>query len=260
MSDLQYTVADNVARIRLNRPKRKNSFTLAMIDAWANALVEAERDPEVRVVVVSGNGGTFCAGVDLSVLSEIDDTPLAAKYLLTKHVHKVAHAAEALSKPYLSAIAGDAIGAGMDMALLTDIRLASDSARFAEAYVRVGLVPGDGGCYLLPRIVGTSTALRLLWTGEVVDASSALAMGLVSAVYTDAELESAISSLARDIARQPPVAVQMIKRSVRFGENHDLRTALDLISSHNAVVMSTDDSREARRAMAEKREPVFLGR
>lgn len=260
MSDLEYGVADHVATIRLNRPHRKNAFTLEMIDNWAQALIEAEDDPEVRVVVVTGTGGSFCAGVDLAVLEDVEPTPLGAKELLTKHVHKVAHAAEALGKPYLSAIAGEAIGAGMDMALLTDIRLAAESARFSQAYVRVGLVPGDGGCYLLPRLVGMARAPELMWTGRTIDADRALSIGLVSAVHPDDRLDEAVQSLAAEIASQPPVAVQLIKRSARLGERHDLRTALDLISSHNAVVMATEDSREARLALAEKRSPHFIGR
>ena len=259
MADIEYEVADHVATIRLNRPRRKNAFTLEMIDTWANALTDAEHDPNIRVVVLTGAGGSFCSGVDLAVLDSIEPTPLGAKNLLTKHVHKVAHAAEALSKPYLAAISGDAFGAGMDMALLTDIRLASESARFSQAYIRVGLVPGDGGCYLLPRIVGTATALQLMWTGKVIGAQEALSLGLVSSVHPDDQLDEAILALATEIAHQPPVAVQMIKRSAKLGEKHDLRTALDLISSHHAVVMSTEDSREARRALAEKRSAHFVG-
>ncbi|KXX59926.1 enoyl-CoA hydratase/isomerase family protein [Rhodococcus sp. LB1] len=259
MADIEYEVADHVATIRLNRPRRKNAFTLEMIDTWANALTEAEDDPNIRVVVLTGAGGSFCSGVDLAVLDSIEPTPLGAKNLLTKHVHKVAHAAEALSKPYLAAVSGDAFGAGMDMALLADIRLASESARFSQAYIRVGLVPGDGGCYLLPRIVGTATALQLMWTGKVVAAQEALSLGLVSSVHPDDQLDEAILALATEIAHQPPVAVQMIKRSAKLGEKHDLRTALDLISSHHAVVISTEDSREARRALAEKRPAYFVG-
>jgi enoyl-CoA hydratase/carnithine racemase len=260
MSDLEYTIADHIATIRLNRPRRKNAFTLEMIDRWAESLLAAEQDPDVRVVVLTGAGGSFCSGVDLSVLDSVEPTPLGSKELLTRHVHKVAHAAEALNKPYLCAVTGDAFGAGMDMALLADIRLASEAARFSQAYVRVGLVPGDGGCYLLPRLVGMTKALQLMWTGKVVDAQEALSLGLVTSVHHDDELESAVFALAAEIAHQSPVAVQMIKRSARLGERHDLRTALDLISSHNAIVMSTDDSREARRALSEKRPARFVGR
>lgn len=259
MPDLEYTVDNHIATILLNRPGRRNAFTLEMIDSWAEALRDAEENPLVRVVVLRGAGGSFCSGVDLSVLAGIESTPLAAKNLLTKHVHKVALAADALSKPYLAVVEGPAVGAGMDMALLADIRIASKTASFSQAYIRVGLVPGDGGCYLLPRIIGSANALRLMWTGEVVDAAEALAMGLVTSVHTENDVNEAITELARSIAAQPPIAVQMIKRSTRFGETHDLRTALDLISSHHAIVSATADSAEARRALAERRQPIFHG-
>lgn len=260
MADLEYEVVDHIATITLNRPRRKNAFTLEMIDAWTTALLEAENDPDVRVVVVTGAGGSFCSGVDLAVLDEVEPTPIAAKNLLAKNVHRVAHAAEALTKPYLAAVPGDAFGAGMDMALLADIRLASASARFSQAYIKVGLVPGDGGCYLLPRIIGSAKALQLMWTGSVVDAQEALELGLVTDVHDDEDLPGAIGALASKIAAQPPIAIEMIKRSARLGEKHDLRTALDLISSHHAIVVATEDSREARKALVENRKGNFVGR
>ncbi|NMN96716.1 enoyl-CoA hydratase/isomerase family protein [Antrihabitans stalactiti] len=260
MADFEYHVSDHVATIRLNRPERKNAFTLDMVDQWAEALRSAEADPEVRVVVLTGTGDAFCAGVDLSKLADRERTPLAERELLTKKVHQVAYAAEALSKPYLAAVNGVAVGAGMDMALMADIRIAAASARFSEGYIRVGLVPGDGGCFFLPRVVGTATALRLLWTGEFVGAQDALAMGLVSEVCPDDALEQRITDFAALLAGQPPVAVQLIKRAVRLGERQDLRTALDLIASHQAVATSTADSREAMTAFQERRPGVYTGR
>jgi enoyl-CoA hydratase/carnithine racemase len=260
MADLEYSVVDHVATILLNRPHRKNAFTLEMIDAWADALHRAEADPDVRAVVITGAGGAFCAGVDLEVLAEQERTPLGQKDMLTRRIHAVAFAVEALTKPYLAAVDGPAVGAGMDMALMCDMRFAADTARFCEGYIRVGLVPGDGGCYYLPRIVGTATALRLLWTGDFVDAQEALSIGLVTAVHPAAELLAAVQEFAGRLAAQPPVAVQLIKRAVREGERHDLRTALDLISSHMAVVTSTRDSREAMAAFTEHRPGTYEGR
>jgi len=260
MADLEYSVADHVATILLNRPHRKNAFTMEMIDAWADALRQAEDDPQVRAVVVTGAGGAFCSGVDLTVLGDQEPTPLGQKEMLTRRIHKVAFAVEALTKPYLAAVDGPAVGAGMDMALMCDMRFAADTARFCEGYIRVGLVPGDGGCYYLPRIVGAATALRLLWTGDFVEAEEALAIGLVSAVHPAAGLLPAVREFAGRLAAQPPVAVQLIKRAVREGERHDLRTALDLISSHMAVVTSTRDSREAMAAFTERRPGVYEGR
>ena len=260
MADIEYSVTNHVATILLNRPATKNAFTLEMVETWARSLRAAEADPDVRIVVLKGAGGTFCSGVDLGALADRERTPLSQRTLLTEHVHHVAYAARDLSKPYLAAVSGAAVGAGMDMALMADIRIADESARFSEGYVRVGLVPGDGGCFYLPRIVGVAQALRLLCTGEFVDAAEALAIGLVSKVVPEEQLDSAVTELAAQLAAQPPIAVQMIKRSVYFGMEQDLRTALDTISSHLAVVTSTADSAEALSAFKARRPGVYPGR
>jgi enoyl-CoA hydratase/carnithine racemase len=260
VSELEYSVAGHVARIVLNRPHRKNAFTLDMVHQWAASLVAAERDPQVRVVIVTGSGGAFCSGVDLDQFKAEQRGPLQEKQLLTDHIHQVALAMDGMSKPVLAAVNGVAVGAGMDMSLMCDLRFAAASARFSEGYIRVGLVPGDGGCYYLPRIVGTAAALRLLWTGDFIDAAEALRIGLVSAVYPDSELHERVGDFAAELAQRPPAAVQFIKRAVRAAERQDLRAALDLISSHQAVVMATGDSKEAFAAFREKRPPVFEGR
>ncbi|WP_331769623.1 enoyl-CoA hydratase-related protein (plasmid) [Embleya sp. NBC_00888] len=258
-TELDYSLADHIATITLDRPHHKNAFTLEMVDAWAEALRRAEADPDVRVVIVTGAGNTFCSGVDLDAFAERERTPLAEKQLMSR-IHQVAFAAEALTKPYLAVVAGAAVGAGMDMALMADIRIAGESARFCEGYVRVGLVPGDGGCWYLPRIVGTATALRLLWTADFVEAPEALALGLVSAVHPDDQLQDAARRFALKLAARPPLAVQLIKRAVREGERQDLRTALDLISSHQAVMTSTADSREAMDAFRGRRPGDYTGK
>jgi enoyl-CoA hydratase/carnithine racemase len=167
---------------------------------------------------------------------------------------------ESLSKPAIAAVNGVAVGAGMDMALMCDIRLASTSARFSEGYIRVGLIPGDGGCYYLPKLIGREQALRMLWTGDFLDAAQALALGLVGEVHPEGEIHSAAKDLAETIAARAPLAVQMIKRAVNGAANMDMRTALDTIASHQAVVLSTRDSAEAFAAFREKREPRFEGR
>lgn len=260
MSDLVYEVREGVATVRLNRPERSNAFTMGMIDAWAAAYREAQRDPDVRVVVVTGTGRSFCAGADLGQIDASGQTPLERKELLTGRVHAVAHAAEDLDKPLLAAVNGAAVGAGMDMALMADIRLAARSARFSEGYVRLGIVPGNGGCYYLPRLIGTARAMELLLTGDTVDAVEAERLGIVNHVHEDDELPERTHDLARRIADGPPVALRMIKRAVRQSAGMDLRTALDLVSSHMAVAQSTEDAREALRAFGEKRAPRFSGR
>lgn len=260
MSDLTYEVDEQIATITLNRPERKNAFTLAMVDDWAAALRQAAEDPEVRAVVVTGAGDAFCSGVDLSALAEVDDTPVARKAMLMDRVHQVAMALADLDKPVIAAIRGVAIGAGLDMALLCDLRVAGRSARLSEGYIKVGLVPGDGGAWLLPRLVGPAKAMELLLTGDTVDADEALRLGLVNHVYDDGVLLDEAHALARRLAAAPPVQVAMIKRLVRSAESVDLRTHFDLVSSHFGVVSALADYAEAQAAFRERRPGVYRGR
>lgn len=259
MSDLEYTVADGVGTILLNRPHRKNAFTLDMLDRWAEALRSARTDPDVRVVLVTGAGGAFCSGVDLDDFAEITTT-LGRQQVLQDRVHRVAAAALDLDKPLIAAVDGVAVGAGMDMALACDLRLASTRARFSEGYVRVGLIPGDGGAHLLPRIVGQARALELLWTGRFVEADEALSLGLVLSLHSPSDLPAAVDDLCRQLAAGPPVAIRAIKRLVRNGERVDFLTSLSMVAAEQAVVQSTEDSAEAAAAFREKRKPVFTGR
>ncbi|MCW3817949.1 enoyl-CoA hydratase-related protein [Micromonospora sp. DR5-3] len=258
---LRYAVSDGIATITLDRPERHNAFTFEMIADWAEALTRAQDDDEVRVVVLTGAGSAFCSGVDLDSLADVAATPLGRRTMLTRRIHKVAFAVEALDKPLLCAINGAAVGAGLDMALMCDIRFAGESARLSEGYVKVGLVPGDGGCHYLPRLVGAARALELLWTGDVLSAAEALSYGMVSRVYPDAELLPQTLAFARRLADGPPVALGLIKRAVYHGlRANDLRTSLDLIASHMGVVTATADSAEAMAAFRDRRKPRFVGR
>src|SRR5580700_7162649 len=260
MADLEYSVADGIGTIRLNRPERKNAFTLEMVDQWAGYLAAARTDPEVRVLVLTGTGDAFCSGVDLERRNEgTPATPLARKQVLSDRVHRIALAMEDLDKPVIAAINGVAVGAGLDMALMCDMRIMARSTRMSEGYVRVGLVPGDGGCYYLPRLVGVAKALELLLTGDFIDADEAVRIGLVNRAVDDNELEAAVAALARKIADLHPVAVRMIKRATYQSLRTDLRTALDLISSHTGVLGSMQDTAEAMAAFREKRKPRYTG-
>jgi enoyl-CoA hydratase/carnithine racemase len=264
VADLEYRVADGVGTIVLNRPARKNAFTMEMIDTWASILVAARTDPDVRVIVVTGAGDAFCSGVDLGRYgtggARGAQSPLERKKTLTERIHRIAYALEDLDKPVIAAVNGVAVGAGMDMALMCDMRLAARSARFSEGYIRVGLVPGDGGCYYLPRLVGIAKALELLLTGDFIGAEEAGRLGIVNHVVDDDALPAATAELAGKLAAAPPVAVAMIKRATYQSARADLRTALDLISSHMGIVTSTEDSAEALAAFRERRQPVFHGR
>lgn len=258
MADLEYTIDEGIATILLNRPHRRNAFTLDMLDTWSEALRSARTDPDVRVVMITGADGAFCSGIDLDNFAEFTST-LERQQVLTQRVHRVAAAAMELDKPLIAAVDGVAVGAGMDMALACDLRLASDRTRFSEGYVRVGLVPGDGGAHLLPRIVGEQRALELLWTGRFVEAQEALDLGIVLAVYPAADLAAEAEALCRQLADGPPVAIRAIKRLVRQGEKSDLLTSLSMAAAEQAVVQSTRDSAEAIAAFRDRRKPTFTG-
>lgn len=260
MADIDYVIADGVGTIALNRPSKSNSFTIEMVDRWAEIYRQARFDDSVGALVLTGAGERFCAGADLSVLDADNQSALSRKQVLSEHVHQVALALEDLDKPVIAAVNGVAVGAGMDMALMCDIRLAARSARFSEGYVRLGIVPGDGGCYYLPRLVGVAKALELLMTGDFIDADEALRLGVVNSVHDDDDLLPQAHALALRLANGPRVAISMIKRAVYQSARSDLRTSLDLISSHMAIAQLTEDAQEAYSAMREKRTPAFWGK
>jgi enoyl-CoA hydratase/carnithine racemase len=258
--ELQFSKADGIATITLNLPSALNAFHNGMLADWAAALIECQADDTVAVVLLTGAGRAFCAGGDISTLGAVDgNAALHIGDYLRTHVHPVARAVTALQKPYLCAVNGAATGAGMDMALMADIRWAARRARFAESYVKVGLIPGDGGAYLLPRIVGMSRALELLWTGDFIDAATAERLGIVSRVCDDDTLLDDMTAFAARLAAGPRVAIRLIKQVARQSQGTDLVGALDLVTGPMGVAANTTDHVEAVAAFREKRAPRFRG-
>jgi enoyl-CoA hydratase/carnithine racemase len=260
MSDLLYEVKDRIATITLNRPDKLNAFTGPMIDAWARTLGEAQADDQVHVVIVTGAGRAFCAGGDVGRMGEGAPSPLEHKNQLWESIHRIPKQLEQMDKPVLAMVNGVAVGAGMGMCLMCDVRVASEEARFSTGYVKVGLVPGDGDTYFLPRLVGPAKALELLWTADFIDAGEALRLGIVNRVVPSAELREATYALARQIAEGPQIPIRMIKRLVYQSLRLDLRTHLDLVSSHMAIARQTADHAEGVAAFKDKRSPKFHGR
>jgi 2-(1,2-epoxy-1,2-dihydrophenyl)acetyl-CoA isomerase len=243
--NLKFSVADGIARIVLDRPERMNAFTFAMIDAWIAALERCRTDDAVKVVIVTGTGSAFCSGGDIVEMGErLDHTPEQRKRELFQRIERIPLALEDLDKPVICAVNGVATGAGMDMALMCDVRYAAQSARFAETYIKVGLVPGAGGAHFLPRLVGVSKALELFFTGEFVDAQEALRIGIVNKVFPDDTLMQEVDKIARRMTQAPLLTLRMTKRAIYQGMRNDLRTNLDLISSHYAVITATRDHKD----------------
>jgi enoyl-CoA hydratase/carnithine racemase len=261
-----YEKGDGLATITLNRPESLNAFTLQMIREWAQALENARMDPDVRAVIVTGAGRGFCAGVDLrgeSALRATGDrppSPAERRNWLRDSIHAVPRAAALLDKPYIAAVNGPAVGAGMDMASMCDIRIASETARFSMAYVKMGIIPGDGGCYFLPRIVGVAKALELIWTGDFIDAQEALRLGYVSRVVPPDELMPTVRDFAQRLAEGPAVAIQLAKRLVYRALEAGLPEALEEATQAMAIAQSTEDAREGPLAYIQKRAPKFKGR
>lgn len=261
MADLEIEDIGRVRVARLNRPEKKNALSEEMLARLRETLAEANANPRIGCVVMTGSGDAFCSGGDLGRRSAEagEPTPLERKQRLQQVTHQVALAIEDFEKPLLAAVNGAAVGAGMDLSLQCDIRFAGASARFAEAYVRVGLLPGNGGCYLLPRLVGPARALELLWTGDFVSAEEAYRLGIVNRVIPDESLFDETLAFASKLADGPPIQLREIKKLMYQGLRTDFRTSLESVSAHMAVIQSTRDYKEAIQAYKEKRKPNFEG-
>jgi enoyl-CoA hydratase/carnithine racemase len=257
---LLYEAEEHIAKLIINRPEAKNAFSPEMIALWREALERAQADQEIRVMVITGRGDTFCSGGDIRDMAEGKLRSWDMKNFLWEGVHRILLALEDTDKPVIAAINGTAMGAGLDMAIMCDLRVCSDRARMAESYIMMGIAPGDGGAYFLPRLVGIARALELLFTGRVISAKEALDIGLVNRVVPHERLMEETMSLAKEIAGKPPLALRMIKRAVYQAQRSDLRSHLDYISSQLGLLSETKDHQEAARAFLEKRKPHFRGK
>ena len=258
---LQFDVRDDhVAVITFNNPEKLNAFSVEMLEAYIDRLRECGDREDVRCVVVTGAGRGFCSGGDTGGMGGAQTTVHAVKSGLWDRIQKISQTVQTIDKPVLAAVNGVAVGAGMDMALHADIRYAAKSARFAETYVRMGLVPGNGACWFLPRIIGVQRALEMLWTSKFVMADEAKEIGLVCDVFEDEDLMPKVLEIAKTIASGAPISVQLIKRLVHQNQTMDLRSSLDMVSSHMTLARMSEDHVEAISAWREKRTGDFKGR
>ncbi len=254
-------LADGVATITLNRPDKLNAFNEAMHAELARTLDRIEADATVRALLLTGSGRAFCAGQDLGdrVMGEGAAPPDLGETLdrlynpLVRRLHR-------LERPVIAAVNGVAAGAGANLALACDLVLAARSARFIQAFCKLGLVPDSGGTYVLPRLVGQARAMGLALLGEPLPAEQAAAWGLIWRVVDDERLQAEAVALARQLATQPTTGLGLIKRALNASAASTLDEQLDLERDLQREAGRTEDYREGVRAFLEKRPAVFRGR
>jgi len=249
---IERSVADGIATITLNRPEKLNAFTGTMREDLLDALRASESDADVRVVVITGAGRAFCAGGDVEYMHQLQKTNDVAGFRkLLDAGRDVILQITGMSKVVIAAVNGIAAGAGCNLALACDTRIASREAKLSESFVRIGLHPDWGGTWLLPRLVGRSRALEILMTGRMVDATEAAAIGMVDRVVED--LAAEVQKLARAIATASPIAISGIKRALQASETNDLRAQLELESEHQIACFQSNEAIERIGAFVQKK-------
>jgi len=258
---IMYAVENNVATITLNRPDKANSVTRQLAHEIRGAIEEGKRDPEVRVLVITGAGKVFCAGVDLGEREKgVSVTMPPEGSILQSPAGGLEWVLRRFYKPVIAAVNGPAIGMGCDLALAADFRVGTEATVFSESYARMGMLP-SAGAYLLPRLVGLGRTFEILLLGQRIDAQKAMDWGLLYKLVPQAELMSETSKLAQILAREvSPTAVQFCKQAVYVGLENDLDGTLEHITYARTVAELSEDSIEGFQAMKEKRPVKFTGR
>lgn len=257
-----YSVSDHIATITLNQPDRLNALTPLMRREFLEAMQISDQDADVRVIVITGAGRGFCSGGDMKAMNEASksDSSNALNEKLTPIRDKVVLAMRDATKPVIAAVNGAAAGAGMNIALACDIRIASSTARFGQTFTKRGLHPDWGGTYFLPRIVGMAKACELIWSGKMIDAEEALTLGIVSETTAPEDLIETTLAMAKSFAEGPPIAIQLAKRAMYKAQDSDLREALEFETYAQNLAKDTRDAKEGIRAFIEKRDPIFTGK
>ncbi|WP_137821655.1 enoyl-CoA hydratase/isomerase family protein [Pseudomonas sp. D(2018)] len=260
MTTLLSQVEAGIARITLNRPQQRNALDIPTLKSLHALLDSHEADPAVRVVVLSGAGRSFCAGADLAEWAEADARGALETYGWTETAHALMTRLHGLAKPTIAAINGTAVGAGMDLTLCCDFRIAAASARFKAGYTGMAYSPDAGASWHLPRLIGAEQAKRLLFLDELWGAERALAVGLVGEVCADERLQEVAGELAARLAAGPTFAFTQTKALIRDGASRNLAQQLEAELAAGLLCGRSEDAAEALRAVAEKRAPQFTGR
>jgi len=264
--ELLFDCENGIGVIALNRPEKRNALTSTMGESFARIFKEAKRRDDIKALIITGKGEGFCAGADASsrLSARIGQEGYVAleksrSELLEPGMVAMPRALMDFGKPVIAAINGVAAAAGLSITLLCDFRIASEKARFAASWVKIGLIPDAGASFWLPRIVGIDNALKLFYTGEIIDATEAKRINLVTQVVPHEELMNAAMDLAGKIARGPSVAIELSHRTVYRSYNEDMTRHLLYENYAMNVCFNTGDFREGTRAFLEKRKPEYKG-
>ncbi len=262
-SDLIIEKKETVVWITLNRPKFSNSFSDEMIVNLCRVLREADWDENIRTIVITGEGKSFCAGGDVKAMEERtgmfagESEELRQRH--TKGIQQIPLTIESLQTPLVAMVNGAAIGAGCDLACMCDIRIGCQHARFGETFVKLALVPGDGGAFFLQRVIGYAKAMELSLTGRIIDPEEALKLGLLNQLVDQDDLRETTEKMVNAITANSPVAVAMIKKAIRNARTAEINGHLDLVAAFQGITQRTGDHAEGVRALKEKRQPNFKG-
>ena len=256
-----YEQNKRIVTITLNRPDTRNALSGDIIDGLVDSLKKADRDKNVGCVILTGAGKSFSSGGNLQEIKDMTTKDNMSQSQLEDWyrfgIQKIPLTMNSIDVPVVAAINGHAIGAGNDLCTMCDIRIAGEDAKFSESFLRIGIIPGDGGSWFLPKIIGLSRANEMILTCDVLNAEKALAWGLVSQVVSNEELLKKANEIATKIAEQPPEASRRAKRLLRMSQNVPLDKALEMAASQQSILQMMDDHREAIDALLEKRSPKY---
>lgn len=255
---LKYEIKDHLLILTLSRPDRSNAINQQLLEDLSRACDRAEAEEEIRVVVLTAEGKHFSVGADIDEIKGFNSIADYEDFFVL--IQNTFNKLENLHKPTIAAVNGLALGGGCEMSLATDLRIAAEDASLGLPEIKLGAVPGAGGTQRLPRIVGESRALEILYTGDVISAAEAHRIGLVNKVVPAGKLKDEAVTFARRLERRPPIALRTAKLLVKKGLNMELGAALEFEIKSASLLAATEDQQEGFRAFLEKREPKFVGR
>ncbi|HEY2446034.1 MAG TPA: crotonase/enoyl-CoA hydratase family protein [Rhizomicrobium sp.] len=264
MTALHFEKSGRIVTLTINRPEARNPLgEEGDGELFGDAASRINADRDVRCVILTGAGKAFSAGGNLKAMREKSGTFAGPGVLIRERyrsaIHRLVRSLWGVEVPMICAVNGPAIGLGNDVACLADLRIAAETAVFGASFLKIGLVPGDGGAWILPRIVGMARAAELFFTGDTIDAATALEWGLVSKVVPASELMNEARALAERVCRQPPDVLRMTKRLMREGENSSFETLMEMSAAFQSLAHLTADHHEAVEAFFDKRTPEFKG-